>query len=242
MSLQALKDATIWLEQYDVSGLLNDVDHEAKGAELVSTTFASGGNVERIGGLMDWVVKTSGFWDTTVQQSLDGLVGSAGKVITVTPNGTENDVCLFGRGLPSGFKKGGKVGEIAAFSGQVAASKSEGLLYGRLLAPKASRTADASSTGYQSGAALSTQSLYAVLHVFSVSGTSPTIDVIVESDSANNFPSPTTVATFAQQTAAGCTYLTPVAGPVTDTWYRATWDIGGSATPTFSFAVGFAIK
>lgn len=240
MSIQALIDATIWLDAYDVSGILNSVDHEEKYAELVSTTFASGGNVERIAGLADFVVKVDGFWDTDVQPDLDTLSGVAGKVITVTPNGTAGDVALFGKGLVSGFKRGGKVGDIAPISGQVAASNADGLLHGSLLAAKRTESTSGNGSAVQVGAALSTQSLYAVLHVFEASGTLPTLDVTIESDSSGVFGSPTTQVTFAQATAAGCTYVTPVAGPVTDTYWRAAWTIGGTL-PSFTFGVAFAI-
>jgi hypothetical protein len=90
---------------------------------------------------------------------------------------------------------------------------------------------------YALGAATATQHLYGVLHVLAVSGTNPTLDVVIQSDDAEGFASGTTRGTFTQKTAVGSQFLTPVAGPVTDTHWRCTWTIGGTNTPSFTIAL-----
>jgi hypothetical protein len=68
--------------------------------------------------------------------------------------------------------------------------------------------------------------------VIAAGGTLPTLDVTVQSDDAEGFASPTTRLTFTQKSAIGAEFITPVAGPITDTWWRVSWAIGGT-TPTF---------
>ena len=80
------------------------------------------------------------------------------------------------------------------------------------------------------------KSMYAALHVISVSGTSPTLDVIVQSDDNSGFTTPTNRITFSQTGAVGAEWGS-VAGAVTDDYWRVSYTIGGSDTPTFAFAV-----
>lgn len=108
---------------------------------------------------------------------------------------------------------------------------------GLLIHPTTARTSSSTGTAYQIGAVSATQRLYASLHVLSVSGTSPTLDVIVQSDTVG-FASPTSRVTFTQETAATANYqASSVAGAITDTEWRVSYTIGGTGSPTFSFVV-----
>jgi hypothetical protein len=106
----------------------------------------------------------------------------------------------------------------------------------------ASRTASSVGTGRELGAVTATQRAYAALHVLSVSGTSPTLDVIVQSDDNGSFTTPTSRITFSQANAtANRQQFSSVAGAITDTHWRVSYTIGGSGTPTFAFAVTVGI-
>lgn len=84
--------------------------------------------------------------------------------------------------------------------------------------------------------------LYAILHVYGdPEGTLPTLDVTVESDASQAFPSPATAYTFAQQTARGGLYAVPVEGPLTDTWWRIKAVIGGTSSPAFKVHASLAV-
>lgn len=112
---------------------------------------------------------------------------------------------------------------------------------GTLMHPNATaRTSSGTTTGVQVGAVGSTQTMYAALHVLSASGTSPTLDVIIESDDNSGFTSDTDRITFTQATGIGSEWST-VAGAITDDYWRIRYTIGGSATPTFTFAVVIGI-
>jgi hypothetical protein len=97
------------------------------------------------------------------------------------------------------------------------------------------RTATGTGTSVQLGAVSSTQRLYVALHVFSVSGTTPSLTVAIQSDNATGFPSASTVTTLTAATAIG-SQITRVAGPITDDWFRVSYTISGT-DPSFLFAV-----
>ena len=54
-----------------------------------------------------------------------------------------------------------------------------------------------------------------------------TLDVIVESDDNAGFTTPTTRITFTQVTTTPISYLSSLAGSVTDTYWRMKWTISG---------------
>ncbi|MEU4150833.1 hypothetical protein [Streptomyces sp. NPDC026659] len=74
-----------------------------------------------------------------------------------------------------------------------------------------------------------------------MSGTTPTLDVVIESDNGSGFPSPITQLTFTQANAISGQILRTDGTAITDDWYRVKWTIGGT-TPSFLFAVAFGIQ
>ena len=82
--------------------------------------------------------------------------------------------------------------------------------------------------------------LYAILHVLAVEGTNPTLDLIVQSDDASGFASAVSRITFTQKTAIGAQFASLV-GPITDTYFRASYTIGGTNTPKFTIALAVGI-
>lgn len=76
-------------------------------------------------------------------------------------------------------------------------------------------------------------SLRAQLNVTAASGTSPTLNVVIE-DSVDGGANWNTIGTFAQRVAAGREVIN-VAGQFSDT-LRVRWTIGGT-TPSFTFAL-----
>ena len=104
-----------------------------------------------------------------------------------------------------------------------------------------SKTSTANGTAIQLGTLDTGETMYAALHVISASGTSPTLDVVIASDNDSGFASGVTRITFAQKVAAGSEWKS-LAGPIaTDDWWRATWTIGGTDTPTFDVVIAVGI-
>ena len=112
---------------------------------------------------------------------------------------------------------------------------------GKCLFRGAAENATDDSTGIEFPAVADGQSIYAALHVFHADGTSPTLDVVVESDDADTFASATTRLTFTQANAVTSEWKSDTpSGGIADTFWRISYTIGG-ATPEFGFAVVFGI-
>lgn len=92
------------------------------------------------------------------------------------------------------------------------------------------------------GAVAAGQTIIAAMHVTAKGGTTPTLDVIVESDDAEAFTMPTTRLTFAQiGDAIGYEFVqSKSSAGITDTWWRVSWTLTGG-TPSYTLSVAFAI-
>lgn len=102
--------------------------------------------------------------------------------------------------------------------------------------PSAARTTSGSLTAGSHYA--SVDSIRAQLNVTAVSGTSPTLNVVIE-DSLDAGVTWNTIGTFAQRTAAGREVIN-ITIPFGST-VRVSWTIGGT-TPSFTFVVDWFIQ
>jgi hypothetical protein len=239
-----LTDARIYYESVDVTGFGNKVDLSSSAVDLDRTTFASGGWVERTGGLFDSQAGIEGFWDAgDLTKPDDGFwagLGASGTAVTVVPAaGTVGSLAYVAKMLQTDYKPGAKVGQLLAWT---ATAKGQApIARGQILHPQGTaRTSTGTGTGVQLGAVLAAQRIYANLHVMSISGTgTPTITVSLQSSVDNTFASPTTRITFLADAVLDGQALSAL-GAITDTWWRAAWTISGT-TPSFLFAVSAGI-
>jgi hypothetical protein len=223
MAVLSLTDAYLYGAGYDFTTDTNTATLTTDVAQLDKTNFGSGGWQESIGGLRTSSLAWSGFWqvDGVSDQAVDNQAFSAlgtSQVYTFGPIETEGQPAYLLNAMKSQYTLGGQVGEIAPFSLAANASGSYGTIRGQLA--KARGTVSASGalgTGLNLGAVSATQSLYCTFHVLSA-GT--TITVQLQSDDNSGFTTPTTRATIGPLTTSGGTFVTPVAGAITDTWYR----------------------
>lgn len=218
------------------------------------TNYCSSGAREYRQGLRTWGVNATGFADfAAVGATTGGLVPGEELIpanlgattnLTICPvDGSEGAVAYLADGAyASMMPVGGAVGEAARYSfTAVPATLADGhKLVRGLLEANRTVTTSTSTTGTQFGAVTTGQRLSASLHVFTLSGTSPTLDVKVQSDDNSGFSSATDRITFSQASTRSGQFAY-VAGPITDTYWRVTWTIGGSATPTVAFAVAIGI-
>jgi len=114
------------------------------------------------------------------------------------------------------------------------------LIRGILGTHQTAAATSSASTKFQLGAVTAAQYLYGALHVYSASGTNPTLDVTLQSDADASAGSETVRLTFAQKTAAGYEWASPIVGAIADTYWRASWTVAGT-NPLFAFAVVFGI-
>lgn len=107
------------------------------------------------------------------------------------------------------------------------------IIWGKVLAI-GNKTVTAVGSPTQFPAVAAGRNVYAVIHVTALAGASPTIDVVIESDNSVIMSSPTARFTFQQFTVPGSEYLVLPAGPgITDTWWRASWTLGGTSPEAF---------
>ena len=235
MAERVLTDCKLWLDGYDLSGDMNALAL-AYAAELRDNTTFGDDTRSRIGGLKTLNFAHEGLWnggDDQVDDVLFARVGVSNTVMTVSPMaGADGEVAYLARVIEAEYSPGADIGEVFSFA--VSGEATDRLVNGTIMVTGA-KTASGNGTARQLGALSAAQTLYAALHVTAASGTSPTLDVKVQSDDASGFASPTDRITFAQKTAIGAEWAT-VAGAITDDWWRISYTIGGTG-PSFTFVV-----
>lgn len=234
-----LKSAKVYVAEYDFSSYTNQVSLSYEYPEVECTAFGDTCR-DYLPGIPNLTIEWSGHAasDDTTPGSEDFLaadIGTSDIPITIGATGADVTPGYFCKVGEYSRTLGGSVGDMYGFTAKGTPQGTQ-LVRGKFLAPAASRTSSSTGTINQLGAVSATQSVYAILHVFSASGTSPTLDVIVESDEAVGFSSGATKITFTQASAATSEWKS-AAGAITDTYWRVGWTIGGSDTPTFNFAV-----
>lgn len=245
-----LTDCRILAGGNDFSGDMNAVALEY-GVDLHDgTTF---GKTTRINkpGLKSVVASSEGLYDPNGPTASDAVifteVGGTGEVaVTISPTSADGEIAFMFRAVHGEYGPSGEMGDLAAFSVTFEGADGVPHIRGRVLRAALrdedtgdftnSATATGTGTARQQGAVAAGKKLYGALHVLSGSGT---LDVVVQSDDGAGFASPTTRLTFAQKSAAGWDWQ-ELAGPITDTWYRVSFTIGG-ITPSFDFVVAIGI-
>jgi hypothetical protein len=244
MAKFVLTDARLWTGGADLATATNKIDLQAAYKDEDVTTFGSNGWSESVAGLASTTINGDGFWEANDPTKVDdaawlALGGVGAWTICPSGAGAQGTLAYFTSAMESSYHLGGDVGKVAPWSAKAVGTWP--LVRGQIAHPPGTaRTATGTGTGVNLGAIPAGKSLYASLHVLSVSGTAtPSITVAVESDTTSAFSLPTTRLTFAGATAVGGQILR-VAGPFTDTWWRPKWTIAGTS-PSFLFVVAFGI-
>ena len=238
MAHYVLKNAKVWVDAYDFSGDANAlaINYEADAVE--DTNFGDTTHVF-LGGLNKFDAQFEGAVNlgaTTVEGTNFANVGTTNTPFTFgIDTGADGEIGYTMEAMTGAFNWGAKIGELQRYSIPLSASGNR-LVRGTIM-HNATRTATANGTARQLGAVIAGQSVYATLHVLAtVSGTNPTLNVVVASSATDSWPG-TSRITFSEKTAIGSQFATPVAGAITDTWWRVQYTIGGTDTPTFPFVV-----
>lgn len=250
MAIGTLNNVRLFTGGTDLTGRTNKIELSGEAEEKDATTFgdvAADGTVWKVvrGGLTSGKMAASGLWESdgvgAVDDALWAQLGGVGPwtVCPVAAN-TAGDLCYMANMDTGSYKLLGAPGDIAPWEAE--ASTAGPIARGVLLNPPGTaRTATGTGTIVDFGTTWPAgKTMYASLHVLSVSGTStPTATFRVESASVVGFGSPTTRITFAAATARGAQMLS-VAGPITDQFVRAAWTITGT-TPSFLAVVTVGI-
>lgn len=241
MATQVISNAKVWLGKYDVSGDINALAMRYGADMQEATTIADTARVRRPG-LKSFGMQLDGFVNLgtgLVDDAINGLVGVRDTPVIVGPLTGADGELAYGAVLDvASYAPGAAVGEMYSFS---ASGEGSGDLIRGTLMHAATRTATGTGTIRQLGAVSATQKLYAGLIVTSASGTTPTLDVTIQSAAVVGFGTPTTRVTFSTASAAGAQWATPVAGAVTNQFWRVSYTIDGT-DPSFSFVVFIGIQ
>lgn len=231
-----IKARKLWLGGYHLSGYMNTVLLDWQGNPLPNTKL--GDDTEsNAAGLPSIRTEAAGFWDVDADDAIQNTLAVADTPCSIgMETGAAGEVAYTYKALQGAYSAGDRVGELMRFDVS-AMGRGSPLVRGTIM-HNATRTSTSTSTAYQVGAASATQTVYAALHVVAASA-ADTLDVVVQSDNAEGFSSPTTRITFTQATAIGSQWGL-VAGAITDDWWRLSYTIGGS-DPSFTFVVVLGI-
>lgn len=241
MAVLAWTDVGVLVDDFELSTVAKNFEAPTTEVEVLDTTpLGSSGWRTHIPGLK------MASWSAEVMQdhAADGVDDRLG----IAALGSRYPVSV----VPEGFTTGNVAYTFRAnvFTYTPVAAAVDGLAMARMggsgsgvpavrgtlmVSPSAAITSSGDGTAYQVGAVSSTQNMYVALHVTAVSGTSPTLDIDIESDDNSGMTSATTQGSLTQATAVGSQWSS-ISGPVTDDWWRISYTLGGTS-PSFTFAV-----
>lgn len=241
-----LTDVGVFVGGFDLTDGASSIEMGGTCAMNERTHFSSKQYTQYLPGLKTYNAQVAGFADygsvTAVSRAFALNTVGDQHVVTGLPNvsgtHTAGDPAHFTRALRSAFQSPqGTVGDVARYA--MALQSDTAMVDGKLLAPKAAVTASSTGSVVAMTGPTATQYLYAALHVFDVSGTTPTLDVKIQSAALVGFGSPTDRVTFTQATGSSdntSQWATPVAGAITDGFWRVSYTVAGT-DPSFQFAV-----
>lgn len=234
MAETIVRDAVLWFDGYDLSGDMNAlaVSHSANLQEnsTLGDTF-----VTRLAGIKVASINHEGYWNDTPDEQFFNKIGSSNAVMSMSPeSGADGEIGYIMQAAMAEYSPGGGFDEMFAFS---VSGESDGeLVRGTIMAVETTASSG-NGTTRQLGAVSATQKLYATIHCLTAAGT--TLDVIIQSDDNSGMTSAVTRGTFAQLTAIGAEWLTPVDGAITDDYWRVNYTISGGS---FTFIVVIGIR
>lgn len=236
---KAILDARIYLAECDLSGTANAAALNLK-TDVVECTAFSDAYKDKLAGMTDVICDVSGFFSAEAttgnpDTKMFTQLGLSNALLTMaTGAGAFGETAYFFRPVLTQYTPlEGKVGDVAAF--KLHGEGTGELIKGSILIPKTALVLTGAGAGLELGALSAAETIYCGLHIFEVSGTLPTLDLLLESDVDDNWSSATTQITFAEKSAVGFDWQTK-AGAVADTYWRLSYTIGGTL-PSFTIAV-----
>lgn len=239
--------AAIWLGGYDHSAEENACNFKVSNAQKGDATF---GDVleAQYPGLLQPSVDLSGRWsagsgspDATYWPRVSGDVTLWPLTIcppnapAVTP-GASGNLAYTVVGAQFSYETFAAHGELLGFKLNTLPRSTGTVSRGNVLLPKATMAATTTGSAVQVGALSASQRLVAVLHVFAITGGSWVLTI--ESDSASNFATPITRATFTAVTTAPNRLVVEVNGAITDDWWRAVLTKTGGTSISAAASMG----
>lgn len=244
MGTFALTDTHVYLDYYDLTCSLTELQLSVDADMLDETTFCNDTHKMRPG-LLKNNLSYKGFLDfseitTSSGDSMDQLhqarIGLETPNISVMPNGAAaGDYAYFGTYTFASYATGAEVGQMLPFS--LSAQGRNKLSRGVLMLPAETPiTVSAASAKRQLGAVPTGSQLVAMVHVVAFTGT--TLDIDIRSD-ANASAGGETVRGSFTQIAGVTSQRVVVAAPITDAY----WDVNLTFVGTsVTLAIALAIQ
>lgn len=238
MAKQVLNNCGIYLSGYELSGYSNTIGLNIAKDLYDATTFGDGFRT-RVPGLLDATFSCAGCWSPEeVDAVLQDRIGDIDEIVSLAAVNAVGGVSYFFRGVEGQYQMDAPINNVARWSMSGNASSSP-IVRGKILHRATAAAATGNGAAQQIGAVISTQTIYAALHVFSVAGTTPSLTVKVQSDDASNFPSATDRLTFTAATDLTSEWK-QASGAIADDYWRVNYTISGT-NPVFGFVVSFGI-
>lgn len=221
----------IYYEGYELTSDHNAINFNIARGELDKTAAGDVG-IARMAGLRQFEFTHDGYVTQgagNVEALLTGNIGTEDKIFTLCPTtGAVGQPAYSAEGVGLSYAPSHSMGEMVRFAG-AAYSQGDSLVRGTVLATGA-KTTTANGTSNTLGSVTAAKYLYGALHCTAVSGTNtPTITVKIQSAPLSTFLADVTDRiTFTAKTAIGAQWATRVAGPITDTFWRASWTVSGT--------------
>jgi hypothetical protein len=225
MGEYAVLNAFAYADSHDFTVNINQWAMDSSFETLDRTTMRNNGARKFKAGLRTANLTAQGFTDLADNGQDEKMFASfadrVAKVWTAGNLETEGSPVCMMQAHKSSVNPGGggQIGQLSSFSLSAQGTDRYGGVRGTLLVEQVTvSTTGAKGTAVQAGAVTADQHLFGTFHLLGQPGSS--ITAVLESDNASNFPSATTRITYGPLTAVGGTWATPVAGAITDDWWR----------------------
>lgn len=259
MGALALLDVFSYVDGTDFTGESNETRLNLDRVPLDNSRFRGGGWRALQGGARSAAFVQNGFWTAGGDSSVDAVafnqLGTTGRVHTFGPQEAEGELAYFWKSGHFQYQLfNAPLGQLAPFALSGSGTDEVGVVRGRLgVAPwetvagvptqVITDSVGPIGSGVQLGAVAADEFLLATVHLLADVGAGDDITIDIESDDNSGFTTPTVRATLGPLTARGGTWLTPVPGAITDTWWRfVVDDITAATTGEFVIAAAFGVQ
>lgn len=248
----AFTNCGLFLDGVDMKSVSNMVKFTAAKEVKDRTVFGNTAKVRVAGGLTDVQLAAAGFHDNAAAAQdvkFRANWGTADILTTLMIPATSGAVLVpgdkawFFKGTQPQYVTGEAQGNDLLWNLSLQGGYGGyGPVFGYVLDPGlVAKTADGNGTAFEAGAVAAGQYLYAIFHVTALTA-SDSVILKIESDSVATFDAtPEYQITSSSFTAVGAQLAVRVAGPIADTFWRATWDVtdaGGGVSTTVAVAMG----
>lgn len=239
MAVYPVSTRKLLIDQYDISGHLNSLTFNLNKDANENTVFGNTAH-STLPGIKGFTLEHSGFGESgtgLIETITSDNWNSTAKIMSVLSSNVSGEPAYSAQGIVPNYTLGGKIGDMYGFNGSAVGAGGITIVRGALLAT-GSKATGGNGTAYQLGAVSTAQYVYGIIHCTAHNAGSTTITVKIQSSSAENFSVANDRITFSVLADVGKQWATPVAGEITDTWWRATWAVTSTPAATIYVIAG----